>query len=247
MSFQSFKRWRLLSLAAVLFCAQATAGVVITGTRLIYPASEREITVKLDNSGTTPSLVQAWVDSGDVTSSPTQSTAPFVLSPPVFRIDPSKGQSMRLMFSGTKLPQERESVFWLNVLEIPPKGQVSADANILQMAFRSRIKIFYRPENLVGTPAQAIEQVQWKLVPAAAPGTFALQARNPSVFHVSLVQLVLIDGSRREPSEDGMIGPGETKLFAVSGLKALPASASIEFNAINDYGALVPIKKQLQP
>ncbi|MHC8308714.1 fimbrial biogenesis chaperone [Pseudomonas sp. GT1P32] len=247
MSYQPIKRWRLLSLVMVLCCAQASAGVVITGTRLIYPANEREITVKLDNNGTTPSLVQAWVDSGDVASSPTQSTAPFVLSPPVFRLDPSKGQSMRLMFRGAVLPPERESVFWLNVLEIPPKGQVSADTNILQMAFRSRIKIFYRPENLAGTPIQAIEQVQWKLVPAPGAGTFALQARNPSAFHVSLVELVVVDGSRREPSEDGMIGPGETKLFAVPGLKAFPASAAIEFNAINDYGALVPIKKQLQP
>ncbi|MBP5059146.1 fimbrial biogenesis chaperone [Pseudomonas chlororaphis] len=139
MSYQPIKRWRLVSLAAVLCCSQATAGVVITGTRLVYPAGEREITVKLDNNGTTPSLVQSWVDSGDVASSPTQSTAPFVLSPPVFRIDPSKGQSMRLMFSGAALPQEHESVFWLNVLEIPPKGQANADTNTLQMAFRLRI------------------------------------------------------------------------------------------------------------
>ncbi|WP_345893402.1 hypothetical protein [Pseudomonas chlororaphis] len=117
----------------------------------------------------------------------------------------------------------------------------------MESAFRSRIKIFYRPENLAGTPIQAIDQVQWKLVPAAAAGTFALQARNPSAFNVSLIELVLVDGGRRQPSEDGMIGPGETKLFAVPGLKALPASASVEFNAINDYGALVPVKKQLQP
>lgn len=247
MSYQPIMRWRWLSLVAVLCCTQAGAGVVITGTRLVYPAGEREITVKLDNSGTAPSLVQSWVDSGDVTSTPTQSTAPFMLSPPVFRIDPSKGQSMRLMFTGAVLPQDRESVFWLNVLEIPPKGQVAADENILQMAFRSRIKIFYRPENLTGTPTQAIEQVQWKLVPGASAGTFALQAHNPTAFHVSLIELAVIDGNRREPGEDGMVGPGETKLFAVPGLKALSASATIEFNAINDYGALVPIKKQLQP
>lgn len=247
MSYQLIMRWRLLSLVAVLCCSQASAGVVITGTRLVYPAGEREITVKLDNSGTAPSLVQAWVDSGDVASTPTQSTAPFMLSPPVFRIDPSKGQSMRLMFTGAVLPQDRESVFWLNVLEIPPKGEVAADANILQMAFRSRIKIFYRPESLTGTPTQAIEQVQWKLVPGSVAGSFALQARNPSAFYVSLIELAVVDGSRRESGEDGMVGPGETKLFAVPGLKALSASATVEFKAINDYGALVPIKKQLQP
>ena len=39
---------------ATLMCSQALAGVVITGTRLIYPADQKEITVKLNNNGTQP-------------------------------------------------------------------------------------------------------------------------------------------------------------------------------------------------
>ncbi|WP_164737994.1 fimbrial biogenesis chaperone, partial [Xanthomonas perforans] len=93
-----------------LLCAQAMAGVVITGTRVVYPANQREVTVKLNNNGTVPALVQSWVDTGDMASSPTSSNAPFVLSPPVFRVDPSKGQSLRLMFTGAPLPQNKESV-----------------------------------------------------------------------------------------------------------------------------------------
>lgn len=60
---------------ATLVCSQAMAGVVITGTRLIYPAGQKEITVKLNNNGLHPALVQAWVDTGDVQSSPTSSKA----------------------------------------------------------------------------------------------------------------------------------------------------------------------------
>ncbi|MDP1293960.1 fimbria/pilus periplasmic chaperone, partial [Klebsiella variicola] len=41
-------------------------------------------------------------------SSPTSSKAPFVLSPPVSRIDPSKGQSLRLMFTGAPLASDKE-------------------------------------------------------------------------------------------------------------------------------------------
>lgn len=37
------------------------------------------------------------------------------------------------------LPVDRESVFWLNVKEIPKK---SAEENVLQIAVRSRIKLF---------------------------------------------------------------------------------------------------------
>ncbi|WDH20976.1 fimbria/pilus periplasmic chaperone [Pseudomonas chlororaphis] len=235
-----------LALLAALVCSQAMAGVVITGTRLVYPASQKEITVKLNNNGTRPALVQSWVDSGDVESSPTSSKAPFVLSPPVSRIDPSKGQSLRLMFTGAALPSDKESVFWLNVLEIPPKAEGPVDLNVLQMAFRSRIKIFYRPDGLAGKPAEAIEQLQWTLIRQGQG--FALQAHNPTAFHVSQVELALVAGAQRYDSENGMIGPGQTKVFALPTLKSAPGSgAQVEFNAINDYGALVPSKQALKP
>ena len=156
-----FGAWLIL---ASLVCSQAMAGVVITGTRLVYPASQKEITVKLNNNGSKPALVQAWVDTGDVQSSPTSSKAPFLLSPPVSRIDPSKGQSLRLMFTGASLPANKESVFWFNILEIPPKAEGPVEMNVLQMAFRSRIKIFYRPDGLPGSPSDAPQQVQWKVI-----------------------------------------------------------------------------------
>lgn len=236
----------VLLMLATLVCSQAMAGVVITGTRLVYPASQKEITVKLNNNGTRPALVQSWVDSGDVQSSPTSSKAPFVLSPPVSRIDPSKGQSLRLMFTGANLPANKESVFWLNVLEIPPKAEGPVDLNVLQMAFRSRIKIFYRPDSLPGNPTEAPQQVQWKVI--AAERGFALQAFNPTAFHVSQVELTLTVGNQRYESENGMVGPGETKVFAVPTLKSMPgAVAQVEFNAINDYGALMPTKQPLKP
>lgn len=238
----------VLALLTAVACSHSYAGVVITGTRLIYPADAKEITVKLNNNGTLPALVQSWVDTGDVKSTPTSSKAPFVLSPPVARIDPNKGQSLRLMFTGANMPQNQESVFWFNLLEIPPKPEGTSDANILQMAFRSRIKIFYRPTNLPGTPDDAVKQVQWKVVPAAAGKGYALQAYNPSAYFVSEVELALVSGKQRDISENGMVAPGETKQFALPTLTSTPPSgAAVEFNAINDYGALVPIKQPLTP
>ncbi|QQZ35126.1 fimbria/pilus periplasmic chaperone [Pseudomonas sp. SK2] len=230
---------------AALTAAQVSAGVVITGTRLIYPAGQKEITVKLDNAGTQPSLIQSWLDTGDVESTPTQSQAPFLISPPVARIDPGKGQTLRVMFTGTAIEQDKESVFWLNVLDIPPRPQ-DGDLNTLQMAFRSRIKLFYRPEKLVGTASEAIDQVQWQVVAARNGQGWELQAYNPSAFHVSLIELELVDGSKRERSEDGMIAPGEKRAFPLSALKFRPGpTAHVQFNAINDYGALVPVRKGL--
>lgn len=242
-----FKQMLLASLLA-LGCSQVLAGVVITGTRVIYPADQKEVTVKLNNNGTQPALMQAWIDTGSVESTPTSSKAPFLLSPPVARIDPTKGQSLRVLFTGTALPQDKESVFWLNVLEIPPKPEAGEDLNTLQMAFRSRIKLFYRPTGLAGTASEAIEQVQWQLVAARDGQGLALQAFNPSAFHVSLVELDLVAGGQRARSEDGMVGPGQTRQFPLPTLKTPPAAgAQVEFSAINDYGALIPTRKALKP
>lgn len=243
------KTWfRYAVLMTALFgCSQAMSSVVITGTRVVYPADKREVTIKINNEGSSPVLVQSWVDHGDAASTPSNSSAPFVISPPVSRVDPGKGQSLRLMFTGAPLAGGKESVLWLNVLEIPTKVSTSEDQNVLQMAFRSRIKIFYRPANLPGTPAAAIEAVQWKVV-AQPGGTYALQAFNPTAFHVSQGDLKLIAGHQNIFSEPGMIAPGETHLFALPDLKSMPAAgAEVEYNGINDYGALVPVRKPVTP
>jgi P pilus assembly chaperone PapD len=231
---------------AFLVSSPAMAGVVITGTRLIYPEGQKEVTVKLNNNGLQPALVQAWVDDGDARSSPTNSKAPFILSPPVSRIDPSKGQSLRLMFTGKELPANKESVFWLNVLEIPPKVESTVDTNLLQMAFRSRIKVFYRPNGLVGSVVDAPGSLQWKIVNHG--NLYAVQAYNPTAFHVSLAELSLVVDGRRYISESGMIKPNDTQDFSLPDLKSRPNMAGeLEFNAINDYGASTLIKYPLKP
>ncbi|MGF6131022.1 chaperone protein EcpD [Pseudomonas frederiksbergensis] len=243
------KAWcRYAVLMVALFgCSQAMSSVVITGTRVVYPADKKEVTVKINNEGSNPVLVQSWVDQGDVASTPSNSSAPFVISPPVSRVDPGKGQSLRLMFTGAPLANDKESVFWLNVLEIPAKVATNDEQNLLQMAFRTRIKIFYRPVKLPGTPAASIEAVQWKVV-AQPSGTYALQAFNPTAFHVSQSDLKLIVGSKDVISEPGMIAPGETQLFALPDLKSMPAAgAEVKYNAVNDYGGLVPVRKPVTP
>ena len=105
-------------LAAALVSVGAQAGIVVNGTRFIYPAKQQEIGVRISNDGTLPSLVQVWVDRGDPDTRPEDAEAPFLLTPPIFRVDPNQGQSVRLAFTGESLPGDRESLFWLNLLDI---------------------------------------------------------------------------------------------------------------------------------
>lgn len=226
----------------------AHASVVINGTRVIYPGVEREVSVRLTNNGTLPSLVQSWVDSGDPKKTPENSVAPFLLTPPVTRIEPGKGQTLRLMATPEQGTHNKEYVFWLNVLEIPPSPTGdNATQNTLQMSFRTRIKIFYRPSGLnENDAAQAPTKLLWRTVHDGKD--WALECSNPTSYHVSFGNVGLtLAGASYSNTQGGMVPPGESIRFPMTGLTQEPAkSASITFESINDFGATVLHKADLK-
>ncbi|WP_428986294.1 fimbria/pilus periplasmic chaperone [Serratia marcescens] len=208
-----------------LFSAMTFASVVISGTRVIYSSEAKDVTVKLNNVGKAPVLIQSWIDDGDMTAKPENIRVPFILTPPINRVDPGKGQTLRLSYTGAALPMDKESVFWLNVLEIPAKKQLKDDASLLQMAFRSRIKLFFRPAGLNGDANDAAQKVTW----SAAPG--GVKAFNPTPYFVSLVSLA-VNGKE---SEGQMIAPHSSLMF--NGIRAA-AGTQIAIEFVNDYGAV---------
>jgi len=214
----------------------AHASVVIAGTRVIYHATDREVTIRLSNEGKSPALTQAWIDNGDPRATPSAVEVPFTVTPPVARIDPGKGQTLRIIYTAEPLPQDKESVFWLNVLEVPPKPAADeADANRLQLAFRSRIKLFFRPAGLSGSADEAPARIAWRVVQASA--TPALEASNPGPYHVSFASLDLTGGGKAAKFDvGGMVGPGEVKVFPLTGEVGQGVDLKVHYRAINDYG-----------
>lgn len=220
-----------LLLLSMLSTAHAIAGVVVNGTRVVYPAKAREITVQVDNVGDAPSLVQAWVDAGDVEQTAEQADAPFMLTPPISRVEPGRSQSLRLVFTGAELPADRESLFWLNVLDVPPSPAATTDEqNYLQVAFRSRIKLFYRPDGLAGMANDAPASLRWR-----RDGN-QLRVDNPTPYHVTLAEVHLLTASGEQVIErqGKMVAPGQQVVF--------PASATVHglrLVTINDYGGRI--------
>jgi chaperone protein EcpD len=234
---------------ALLLADPAAANVIINGTRVIYPGNEREVTVKLNNDGAAPALVQAWLDSGNPKVTPDKSDAPFVLTPPITRVEPQKGQTLRLMYTGQPLPQERESVFWLNVLEVPPMPKGDAAKNYLQLAFRSRIKVFFRPSGLPGRADEAPGKLHWRVVPTAGGQGLSLECDNPTPYHVSFSSVgVIVAGHSYVFDKGGMVEPKAKATFPLAGLDRAPAADSeVDFTSINDYGGNVSLKGKLEP
>ncbi|HCR3025407.1 TPA: fimbria/pilus periplasmic chaperone [Serratia marcescens] len=213
--------WAVLS----SFPMMASASVVINGTRVIYSSSDKETTVRLNNVGKSPVLIQSWIDDGDPNKKPENINVPFILTPPINRIDAGKGQTLRLSYTGAPLPADKESVYWLNVLEIPAKKQLKGDESLLQMAFRSRIKLFFRPDGLSGDANEAAKQLSWSVTPGG------VKATNPTPYFVSLVSLA----ANGKETEGQMIAPRSALEF--KGVSAAAGkSLSVEF--VNDYGAV---------
>ncbi|HCN7245713.1 TPA: fimbria/pilus periplasmic chaperone, partial [Escherichia coli] len=134
----------LLSLLIFSMVLPAHAGIVIYGTRIIYPAENKEVMVQLMNQGNRSSLLQAWIDDGDTSLPPEKIQVPFMLTPPVAKIGANSGQQVKIKIMPNKLPTNKESIFYLNVLDIPPNSPEQEGKNALKFAMQNRIKLFYR-------------------------------------------------------------------------------------------------------
>jgi len=231
---------RLCWISLLFLSALAQASVVLSGTRVVYQAADAETTVRMNNtSEKTPALIQAWIDKGDTKAAPDEIDVPFVITPTIARIDPGKGQALRIVYIGNEasLPADRESVFWLNVVEIPPKPTAdNSSGNVMQFAFRTRIKMFYRPSKLDGHIEQASNQLTWRL--KANDKTSEIEVINPTAYHISFSEIEVLTGDKKAATvSGGMVAPKDKKTFSLDGLIPANASYKIRYTVINDSGA----------
>ncbi|MTD38239.1 fimbria/pilus periplasmic chaperone [Erwinia sp. CPCC 100877] len=225
------------------FTAQtAFSAMTISGTRIIFPGGEREKTVRTTNRGKTPLLAQVWVDDGSNNEDINSIKVPFTTTPPVFRVEPGKGQSVRLIYNGMALPQDRESVFWFNLLEIPPVNDAVSDTNRLELAFRTRIKIFYRPKVLKSSGTQEVNNIKWEMLSPAR----GIKVINPTPYYLSFDSGYILSGGVKYPLVMDMVSPFSSKEMLIENKKSAPASiSSASVQMINDYGSVE--KYQLVP
>lgn len=211
-------------LLAVGFGAQA-GGVALGATRIIYPQGAKQVSLSVRNSDEkNPFLIQSWVADANDTKSPD-----FVVTPPLFALQPMKENILRLMYVGTKpLPTDRETVYYFNSKAIPsmPKDK-KATGGTLQLATQSVIKIFVRPEDLPSRAADAPQTLRCK------NDGVHLVVTNGSPYYVTMVNLT-IGGAQ--------LGGGMVPPKASLSLPAKGHQGAIKFQTINDYGAQTPMQ-----
>lgn len=211
----------------------AFAGIQITGTRVIYPGDARSVTVQVANRDTAPRLIKAWVDGAEDVGEPARSDVPFVITPPLSRVEGGEGQALRLARVSAIGPADRESVYWLNVLDVPPNLSAPGK-NMLQFAVRTRIKIFYRPPGLAGSADKAAADMCWTRIDGQ--GVEYLQVNNRSAFHVSIAD---IDVPGYTKIEGKMISPMSQQRFELGTKSRFDATDGGVIRTISDHGAII--------
>ncbi|WP_207001637.1 fimbrial biogenesis chaperone [Trinickia mobilis] len=224
----------LTAVAAVATAADANAGAVLGGTRVVFPGDAREASLSVKNTGDAPFLIQSWVD-----NQPSGKPA-FFVTPPLARLDAGKETLLRILPAGVDLPKDRESVTRLNVKEIPAKP--NTDENVLQFAVRSQIKLFYRPAGLKGSADQAPAQLVWSIVPAQGGGN-ALRVDNPTPYHVTFARLT-VEGAQPAEIKDADMVPPLDHVSLPLNVRASGTPLTVSYTTVNDYGGISePVSK----
>ncbi|OXL32073.1 long polar fimbrial chaperone LpfB [Enterobacter mori] len=196
----------------------ANAGIIIGGTRIIFEGAKKEATINITNPDNTPYLIQSWIDMQDGVSG----KAPFIITPPLYRLDGGQKNLERIVMTGS-LPQEQESLFWLNIKAIP---SASKQMNALQIAVKTRIKLIYRPEGLrASTPEEQANKLTWQ------QSGNAIQVNNPTPYVINFNEITL---GGRKLDDVTYVLPGASARFS---LPEGMSGHSLTFKVINDYGS----------
>lgn len=201
----------------------AQCAIQAMASRVIYDGNYKAATLSLRNNATKSYMVQSWLEQGE--NATPEAKVPFVVTPPLIKIEPQKESILRFIYSGNGLATDRESQFWINIQEIPPKPEKE---NTLQLAVRTKIKLFYRPQQIDMNLKDAIKQVNWYVK------DHALYLENKSPLFVTIGDLTLQNQKAplKELDQD-MVAPFST----IKVIKTLPNDVhSITYTYINEYG-----------
>lgn len=216
-------------LAGFALAQQASAAIALDRTRVVFPGGEQSITINIHNENQSlPYLAQSWIED----TNGNKITSPLVVVPPLQRVEGAAASQLQIKVTpeANALPQDRESLFYFNLREIPPR---SKEPNTLQLALQTRIKLFYRPKNIQLTRAQMATPWQDQLTMTRQGNSYLVN--NPTPYYISLVSAGTAnkDSGRIKGFRPMMIEP---KGSAPLGNNASELGATPSVAYINDYG-----------
>jgi len=215
-------------IAGLAFSAcSAQAAIAPDRTRLVFKGDQQSISVDLKNANDKlPYLAQSWIED----SKNNKITSPLMVVPPVQRIEASSTGQVKVqgMPALGALPQDKETLFYFNVREIPPK---SDKPNTLQIALQTRIKLFYRPAAIAKT--DPIHPWQNKVTLLRQGDRW--QVNNPTAYYVIISKAAnRVNGDAPASFTSLVIAPQSSQMMTV---KAGDLGCAPVLTYVDDYGA----------
>lgn len=228
---RNYKSWlvcsnKLLIWGLLLISTASQAVVNIDRTRVVLETGKSTTTFNLINDANEkPALVQIWIDEGDPTVSPENIKTPIVVVNPIFLLQPNEQRNIKLILATpSKLPIDRESVFWLNILQVPAQQHKQQNEQRILLPLRMRVKLFVRPKNIV----EPTEKEMQRLTFNTTQNGFMIH--NPTPWNITMIGLKVDN----KIFGDYMIAPFSS--HEINSNKILLNNEIIKFNVINDTG-----------
>ncbi|WP_455428403.1 fimbria/pilus periplasmic chaperone [Dryocola sp. LX212] len=205
----------------------AQAAVALDRTRVIYNGADKSMTVNIQNRNQNlPYLAQSWVEDAHGK----KISSPMTALPPIQRLEP--GAKSQIKIQGMEaalhaLPQDRESLYYFNLREIPPK---SKKPNTLQIALQTRIKMFYRPEAIAVKKTDKPAAESLTLTRSGDSYTIV----NPTPYYITIINATKgISGQSPKSFKPVMVPPKSQAPLNV-GASAVGSAPVLTY--INDFG-----------
>ncbi|SFY22114.1 P pilus assembly protein, chaperone PapD [Pseudomonas sp. NFR02] len=217
-----------LALLALGLSQSGNAAVGLDRTRIIFDGGKDATSVNITNNNTQlPYLAQGWIED----ESGKKITSPLIVLPPVQRLEPGKQSQMKVqaMPAAKTLPQDRETVYYFNLREIPPRSDKS---NTLQIALQTRIKLFYRPKAIA--PSQQDLSTPWQERLTLTREGDHYRVNNPTPYYITLVDARSSKDGKTVSGFVPLMVPPKGAMTLGSTVKELGTTPYLAY--VNDYG-----------
>ncbi|MFW1748724.1 molecular chaperone [Acinetobacter guillouiae] len=224
------------------------AGVLAAKTRIVFKDGEHEQSLMLANTNDYPIILQTWVDQGE--GDPDINNMPFLILPPFVKLASNDIHGLRILYNGKALPNDRETVFWLNLYEIPMIKRHSDQAAYMNLAMNTQLKLFYRPKQIAKMlPEMIVEKIHFKIVEQDKKNY--IECENPTPYHASLINLKIESLSQKiyiQSEMDMMCYPYSTKRYGIAGeLNKNDNLYTLSFDFLDDDGNAIHFQRNLNP
>lgn len=212
----------------------AEGGISLSRTRVIFLSTDKAQTLTMQNHSSRPYLVQSAV----ISSPQERGAAPFLTTPPLFRLEGNSKNTIRILRKNDAvMPSDRESVFYFTAIAVPAMEQPKEADNTsmaarVSVGIQNTIKLFYRPAGLT----MQSEEAEGRLTFHFRGGE--VQVQNPTPYYLTFSRLAFDGVEVNVRDSESMIAPYSQLSYPVSA-----PVRKVEWSVINDYGGNSPLYK----